>query len=71
MTALAIVTLWVVCGLYAFGTTMAHFDRTGTSRDNLGASVLFAIMGPIGAVVSATCSNFNQYGWHLWQDEYK
>jgi hypothetical protein len=36
------------------------------ARDNAGFASLFALFGPIGALVALFTSNFNQHGWELW-----
>lgn len=71
-----LVALWIVCGVYAYGTSMAHRNWENanlfrslnlTSRDNVGLSVFAAIAGPVGALSVAFYTNFNQHGWELWQ----
>ena len=73
--AIAIV-LWAACGLYAWGTTMAYFDylnRTDwaamhwTSKHHARLCLVEATIGPMGALVAAIGSNFNQHGWQLWE----
>lgn len=70
------VLIWVLCGVYNFGTTMAFFDHESdtywhglnqTSRDHVGISVFAAAAGPFGTVAVSLISNFNQYGWHVWE----
>ena len=72
------VALYLFCSLYAWGTTMADLNwhnryvwaiLNRSVRDNMGLTVLLALLGPFGAIVSALHSNFNQHGWQLWGSE--
>lgn len=70
MIITVIVVVWVVCGVYSWGTTLAYFDTkfpSENSYDNAGIAAFVAVMGPVGAVTSYVYSSFNQYGWHLWK----
>ena len=65
-------TLWFACGLYTWGTLMAHLDqrwagRHEHSRDHTWFCAGISVLGPIGAVAAAICTNFNQHGWELWE----
>ena len=65
--AIAIV-LWAACGLYSWGTERADFkDVCRGCWACYSARVLLVILGPIGAILAALVSNFNQHGWQLWE----
>ena len=75
-TFIIIFIIWIACGFYSFGTTMAYFnwmDKNewpllhNTSRDHLGTAVFEATLGPMGAIATCVLSNFNQHGWELWE----
>lgn len=72
--------LWFICGLYAWGTMMAHANYENahrwpllknTSRDELGFVAFCSILGPIGAITVALITNLNQHGWELWEPRKK
>lgn len=73
----AVLVLWLVCGLYNWGTTMADQNFRDSNgplfegnlprpRDNIGLAAVMALGGPFGTVVTAVATNFNQHGWTLW-----
>ena len=73
---IALVLLWLVCGLYTWGTGMATEDWEDRiaypslrlhSRDEAGFIAVECLGGPFGAVATAIYSNFNQHGWELWE----
>ena len=68
--------VWILCGFYAWGTTMAEFDyrnRTewpdlnNTSMDNVALAAFTAATGLFGALGSSLLTNFNQHRWELWE----
>jgi len=76
LRVVAFILAWLICGLYSYGTMMAHEDYGNhnrfaslhlTSRDDLGFCVGVSLFGPVSVMAAATTSNFNQHGWELWE----
>jgi hypothetical protein len=72
----AILALWIICGIYTWGTVMADLDWKNHNewsnlnlhaRDNMGIASLEAAYGPMGAIALAFCTGFNEHGWELWE----
>ena len=72
MIATVIITAYILCGLYAAGTTFAYFQKKFTLgaeqsyEEDLFVSLLFGICGPISAIVVFFTSEYNKYGWGGW-----
>lgn len=68
-----IVLVWVVCGVFNWGASMAHCAwgarHRWTNRDNVGISTIVAAGGPAGTVAILLVTNFCQHGWSLWPEE--
>lgn len=60
--------IWILCGLYSWGTVMAKAEGDGScfARLHVGEAAVFALMGPFGAPLVALDTNFNEHGWTLW-----
>lgn len=76
MKVITALVLWVVCGLYNWGTIMADMNYDNGhdwailnrhARDNAGLAGVFALLGPFWTPVAVFCTNFNQHGWELWE----
>jgi hypothetical protein len=74
--ALALLLIWAVSGLYTWGSMMADLDWRNAnewknlnqhSRDETGFIAVNVLLGPLGAIVAAFGTNFNQHGWELWE----
>lgn len=75
---ICILTVWIICGVYTWGTTMADMDYNNRnqwenlnehSRDNVGMCAFECLAGPFGVIDMALASNFNQHGWELWEHQ--
>ena len=68
MTFLLILTIWIICGLLAYGRTFAHFQRAWPSfaREDRESDALFAmgfaLAGPIG-LIAALCRFRHGFMW--------
>jgi hypothetical protein len=77
MTLVAIALMWVGCGAVAFGGTVADFwyefptlqSQPGRFRYLCGYATPFALIGPLGLIVVATCSGFFKHGLLFCQPE--
>jgi len=60
--------IWTICGVLTYGITLAYFQRNYPEiakedyREDVGFSVLFGIVGPIGLFVSLWGSGFAKHG---------
>jgi hypothetical protein len=72
---LAFVVIYLVCGIYAYGTAMAELhwysDNEWTAlhlgtHNFVRTCALEGALGPGGAVAMVMITNFNQHGWRMW-----
>jgi len=68
MNWIVVVAAWIVCGIAAWGITVADWlaeFENDTVRDVSGLAAGMVLLGPVGLVVSLIASNFCQHGWRL------
>lgn len=62
---------WAICGAYAYGTTLAYFQREYPTladkdrREDRALAIAFFFGGPCSAIVAFFESGFNKHGWML------
>ena len=52
MEAMEIILGWIVCGAFAYGTTLYYFTRKWPQFRHMDISVFTGVCGPIGLLVS-------------------
>ena len=70
MITLAIIAIWIICGVFAYGITFAYFqgefpdifDERRTVIVTACLGTFLAILGPGGLLVSFLMSGFAQHG---------
>ena len=57
----AVITLWVVCGVFAYGRVFAYFEGEyaqiacpGHTKENKEMALLAGLLGPVGLIVTFT-----------------
>lgn len=64
----AFVIFWIICGVFAYAGTLAHFQRKYASiaslhyREDVAFAVFLGVMGPLGLISTAFASGFFAYG---------
>ncbi len=64
------ILFWTVCGVFSYGISLAESQRSywkmsiknATYREDVGFSILFGLLGPIGLITSYFLSGFAQHG---------
>lgn len=60
-----ILSLWILCGVLAYGISFAYWQRKCPAsewREDSAFSFLYACFGPIGLSVAFVASGYAQYG---------
>ena len=63
-----IITIWVICGILAYGISFAHWQREyptlaeSSYREDMGFSILWIPLGPLGLIITYFLSGFAEHG---------
>jgi len=64
LARIATLLVWLICGYFAYGLTLGHFDHKFPCADNRQPAIFLGVFGPFGLIVSGVMTG-PPYHWRI------